>query len=231
MMELYRKHGVNPLGGCITLLLQLPIFLGLYYCLQESIHFRLASFLWIDNLAAPDMLLRWGEGIPLVSDPDYRDMLLCGLIPNIFYLGPFLNVLPIVAVTLMIVQQKMMSPPPADEQQASQQKMMKYMMVLIGLMFYRVAAGLCVYFIATSLWGMMERRFLPRWKPSGITPPTTGGEGRGGPGGGGDGGKKPPPGKGPSGRGKGRPGKKQEEKRFQKVRDWWADLLKRAEKK
>jgi YidC/Oxa1 family membrane protein insertase len=221
MMELYRKHGVNPLGGCLTLLLQLPIFLGLYYALQESIHFRLASFLWMDNLAAPDMLWRWGEGIPWISDPDNQG--------SPFYLGPYLNVLPILAVVLMIVQQKMMSPPPADEQQAMQQKMMKYMMVIIGFMFYKVAAGLCVYFIATSLWGVAERRLLPRWKPSAVTPPAAGGDGKGP--GGGDGGKKPSPGKGPSGRAKGRPGKKQEEKRFQKVRDWWAELLKRAEKK
>ena len=43
-MELYRKHGINPLGSCWMLFLQMPIFLGLYYCLQESIHFRLAPF-------------------------------------------------------------------------------------------------------------------------------------------------------------------------------------------
>src|SRR5581483_8994864 len=48
-MELYRKHGVNPLGSCWILFLQMPIFMGLYYCLQESIFFRLAPFLWIQN--------------------------------------------------------------------------------------------------------------------------------------------------------------------------------------
>jgi YidC/Oxa1 family membrane protein insertase len=65
----------------------------------------------------------------------------------------------------MIAQQKMMTPPPADEQQAMQQKMMKYMMVFFGLMFYKVAAGLCVYFIASSLWGFAERKLLPKYKP------------------------------------------------------------------
>ena len=71
-MELYRKHGVNPLGhaaGCCCL--QMPIFLGLYYALQESIHFRLAPFsAGSTNLAAPDMLFWWGERIPLISRPD-----------------------------------------------------------------------------------------------------------------------------------------------------------------
>ena len=65
----------------------------------------------------------------------------------------------------MIVQQKMMTPPPADEQQAMQQKMMKYMMVFFGLMFYKVAAGLCLYFIASSVWGFCERKLLPKKKP------------------------------------------------------------------
>ncbi len=59
----------------------------------------------------------------------------------------------------------MMTPPPADEQQAMQQKMMKYMMVFFGLMFYKVAAGLCLYFIASSVWGFCERKLLPKKKP------------------------------------------------------------------
>ncbi len=157
-MELYRKHGVNPFGTCWFLLLQMPVFMGLYFALQESIHFRLAPFwpLWIKNLAAPDMLLWWSERIPYVSRvEDYGGFL---------YLGPYFNLLPVVAVALMIAQQKMMTPPPADEQQAMQQKMMKYMMIFFGLMFYKVAAGLCVYFIASSVWGFCERKLLPKTK-------------------------------------------------------------------
>src|SRR5207253_9498818 len=69
MMDLYRKHGVNPLGTCWVALLQMPIFLGLYYALQESVDLRLEGFLWIKNLAAPDMLLNWGSKIPLISSP------------------------------------------------------------------------------------------------------------------------------------------------------------------
>jgi YidC/Oxa1 family membrane protein insertase len=158
-MDLYRKHGVNPFGSCWFILLQMPIFMGLYYCLQESIHFRLAGFwpTWIINLAAPDMLIHWGEGIPILSRPeDYG---------GILYLGPYFNLLPVIAVTLMIVQQKYTMPPPTDEQQAMQQKMMKYMMIFFGLMFYKVAAGLCVYFISSSLWGFAERKLLPKKKP------------------------------------------------------------------
>jgi len=164
-MELFRKHKVSPLGTCWVAFLQMPIFLGLYYCLQESIHFRLASFLWIQNLAAPDMLIRWGESIPWISDPSSHGAM--------WYLGPFFNLLPCVAVAFMITQQSMMAPPATDETQAMQQKMMKYMMIFFGVMFYKVAAGLCIYFIASSIWGFTERKLLPKKKKDGATPVPT----------------------------------------------------------
>ena len=56
VMELYRKHKIHPLGSCLPLFMQMPIFMGLYFALQESIQFRLAPFIWIDNLAAPDQI-------------------------------------------------------------------------------------------------------------------------------------------------------------------------------
>lgn len=160
-MELYRKYNVNPFGTCWVVLIQMPVFMGLYFALQESIHFRLATFwpTWVINLAAPDMLIHWGSGIPLISNPeDYG---------GFFYLGPYFNLLPICAIVLMVFQQKMFTPPPTDEQQASQQKMMTYMMVFMGFMFYKVAAGLCIYFVASSLWGLAERKLLPKSKLGG----------------------------------------------------------------
>jgi membrane protein insertase Oxa1/YidC/SpoIIIJ len=183
--------------------------MGLYYALQESIHFRLASFLWIDNLAAPDMLIWWTERIPWISDPDNQG--------SIFYLGPYFNLLPIVAVALMIVQQKMLTPPPTDEQQAMQQKMMKYMMVFFGVMFYKVAAGLCLYFIASSLWGVAERRLLPKKKTASSSAAVANGA------------NKP---WAATQRGKSRAIKKEKDDgKLQKVKDWWADVLKQARKK
>jgi YidC/Oxa1 family membrane protein insertase len=224
-MELYRKHGVNPLGSCLPMVLQMPFFLGLYYCLQESINFRLAGFLWIDNLAAPDMLIRWGNSIPLISDPDNMS----GSLFSFLFLGPYFNILPVLAVVLMVIQQKLTTPPPADEQQEMQQKMMKYMFIFIGIMFYKVAAGLAVYFIASSLWGLMERKMLPKKQAAAAaagatTPPAGGGDGKGGT----DrrGGPRP---KG------GRPGKAPPEKKpetaIQRVKDWWAEVLRSAQKK
>ncbi|MDQ7011345.1 MAG: YidC/Oxa1 family membrane protein insertase, partial [Mariprofundaceae bacterium] len=163
-MELMRKHGINPLaslGGCLMLFAQFPIFISLWWCLQESIHLRLERFLWIPSLAAPDMLIWWSQSIPLISGPsDLGSML---------YLGPYFNLLPLVTVAVMLFQQQKMMPPPTDEQQEMQQKMMKFMMIFMGFIFYKVAAGLCIYFIASSLWGMAERKFLPKKTTPGQT--------------------------------------------------------------
>ena len=90
-----------------------------------------------------------------------------------FGLGPYLNILPLLTIGLFIWQQKMFMPPPADEQAAMQQKMMQYMMIFMGVMFFKVASGLCVYFIASSLWGICERKLLPKAKPAGQAAPAT----------------------------------------------------------
>ena len=158
--KLMFRHGVNPLStmsGCLLLFAQMPIFMGLYFCLQESVFFRLEHFLWVPNLAAPDMLIWWGEGIPYISTPNSMG--------SFFYLGPFFNILPILAVTLIMIQQKLTMPPPTDEQQAMQQKMMKFMMFGMALFFYKVAAGLCIYFICSTAWALAERLLLPKPTP------------------------------------------------------------------
>lgn len=204
--ELYRKHNVNPfagLAGCLPVLIQMPIFMGLYYALQESVHFRLAPFLWIKNLAAPDMLVWWGESIPWISDVSN--------LGGMLYLGPYFNILPVLAVTLMLVQQvlTMPAPDPSDEQAVMQAKMMKYMMVFMGIMFYKVAAGLCVYFIVSSCWGLIERKMLPKAAPANAPVQT------------------------PAVPNKQRQSSKngQESPRFAKLKEWWTELLKQAEKK
>ncbi len=150
--ELFRKHNYNPFGGCLLVFVQLPIFVGLYRSLMVDVELRQApliseSIRWASNLAAPDMLWDWSHVMPAFV---------------IGYLGPYLNVFPLVTIGLMIWQQKMFMPPPADEQAAMQQKMMSYMMIFMGVMFFKVACGLCLYFIASSLWGITERKLLPK---------------------------------------------------------------------
>lgn len=138
-MELWRKHGINPLGGCLPIFIQFPVFIALYTCLNTAVDLRLAQFLWVENLAAPDALFS---------------------MPSLPFLGSDFNLLPCITVVLFLIQQKLFMPPPADEQAEMTQKMMNFMTIGMGLMFWHVPAGLCIYFIASSLWGIAERKLL-----------------------------------------------------------------------
>jgi YidC/Oxa1 family membrane protein insertase len=184
---LYKQHGVNPMGGCLPALIQLPIFIGLWQTLNNSVDLRNAPFLWIRNLAAPDMLFKFPFPIPLVGG----------------FLGDYFNLLPLGVVVLMLIQTKLFSPPPTTPEAEMQMKTMKFMMVFMAFMFYKVPAGLGIYFITSSLWAIGERLLLP--KMTGKTqvspikgddsqpPPPSGGRGGRGPDGGG--------GRGPGGNG------------------------------
>ncbi len=155
--EIWRKHNVHPLGGCLPMFIQLPIFIGLYRSLMVDIELRQAPLLgqsirWCSNLSAPDMLFDWSSFMP--------EMITSGV--GIFGLGPYLNILPLITIGMFIWQQKMFMPPPADEQAEMQQKVMKFMMLFMGILFFKVASGLCLYFIASTLWGIAERKMLPK---------------------------------------------------------------------
>ena len=141
-LALYKKHGVNPVSGCLPALIQLPIFVGLWQALNTSVALRHSPFLWINDLAAPDMLFRF----PF----------------EILFLGNWFNLLPIVVVALMLVQTKLFSPPPTTPEAEMQQKTMKYMMIFMAVMFYKVPSGLGIYFITSSLWSIGERLLLPK---------------------------------------------------------------------
>jgi YidC/Oxa1 family membrane protein insertase len=214
-MKLMLDNGVNPaaqLGGCLMLILQMPIFMGLYYCLQENVFFRLQPFLWAPSLAAPDMLVWWTEKIPYVSEP--------ASLGSMLYLGPYFNILPILAVTLMIVQQKFTMPPATDENQAMQQKMMKYMMIFMAVFFYKVASGLVIYFIISTLWGLAERKLLPKKKSLKDEPPDFGNGAK----------RKHPPDSGNGARRRRNPDKPSPEEKGWLSRKW-GELLDAAEKK
>lgn len=139
---LYRKFGINPVAGCLPVLFQIPIFMSLWRTLNVSVALRQAPFLWMDNLAAPDMLFGFGREIPL--------------------LGPYFNLLPLAVIGLMLLQTKLFAPPVTTPEQEQQQKIMKYMMIGMGFMFYRVPSGLSIYFITSSLWSIGERLLLPK---------------------------------------------------------------------
>jgi YidC/Oxa1 family membrane protein insertase len=132
-MELYKKYNVNPLGGCLPLLLQMPIFIALYQGLIRSIELRGASFLWIKDLARPD-------GVPIPF--------------TLPLIGNSINVLPLLMVIMMVVQQKITQGKATEisEDQANQQRiMMMTMPLLFGFMFYNMPSGLVLYWLVNTI--------------------------------------------------------------------------------
>ena len=142
MMELYKKHKVNPAGGCLPMLLQMPIFFSLYGVLMRAIELRGASFLWIKNLAAPDAIM------------SFKDMGLPATLPLV---GSSLNILPLAMMAFSFLQQKATNTGHANEQQ----KMMALMMpVLLGVIFYNFPSGLVLYFLTNSIFSFFIQRNL-----------------------------------------------------------------------
>jgi YidC/Oxa1 family membrane protein insertase len=146
--------------------------------LNNSVALRHSSFLYIRDLAAPDMLFQLPFTIPFIN-------------------ADYFNLLPFLVVALMLVQTKLFSPPPTTPEAEMNQKMMKYMMILMAFMFYKVPSGLGLYFITSSLWQIGERLLIPKVIASHPKPAIEGGDL-------GDRGKGPGPnGSGPNGNGKG----------------------------
>ena len=141
MMELYKKHKVSPLGGCLPMLLQIPVFFALYKVLLISIELRGAPFmLWITDLSAPDTLFGHIPAmLPLIGG---------------FSLGP----LPLLMGATMFIQQKM-TPSSMDPRQA---KMMLMMPVIFTFMFLNFASGLVLYWLVNNILGIIQQFFVNR---------------------------------------------------------------------
>ncbi len=153
--EVYKKHKFNPASGCLPVFLQIPIFIGLYRAVSIDIELRqqplIPGLQWCSNLAGPDMLHYWGN---------YMIDFIAGKGSGWF--GPYFNILPILTITLFIIQQKVLMPKATDEQTRLTQKMMMYMTIFMGVLFFKVPAGLCIYFITSSLWSLVERRLIKK---------------------------------------------------------------------
>jgi len=130
IMELYREHKVNPLGGCLPLLLQMPIFFALYQVLMRSVALRGANFLWIKDLSEPDRLFMLPFSLPI--------------------LGNEFNILPILMTIGMFVQQKFTMAKATGEAAQQQKIMLIVMPLMFGVIFYRMPAGLVLYWFINS---------------------------------------------------------------------------------
>lgn len=145
-MKLFKEHGVNPLSGCFPILMQLPIFIGLYSVLDISIDFRHAPFIaWIKDLSQPDKLIAFQHPINL----------------GITSISEF-NLVPIV-MTVTWFLQSYYAPRPQDPKLASQQKMMMFMPIVFGLLCYSLASGLSLYLFVNSLLAMIEQKIIKKY--------------------------------------------------------------------
>ena len=137
IMELYRRNGVNPLGGCLPMVLQFPVFIGLYNALSTPIELRHARFLWIKDLSRPD----W-ESLP-------------------FTLGSWHLGIPVLTIFMgasMFIQQ-WMTPSAGDP---NQRKMMLMMPLIFTFMFVSFPAGLTVYWLVNNILTIGQQYWINR---------------------------------------------------------------------
>lgn len=136
----YREHGVNPFGmlkGCLWMLVQLPIFFSLYWLLVGAIDLRGASFLWIDDLTAPDALFTLPFSLPL--------------------LGNKFNLIPILMGVSQVFAQRLQS---SNIEDPTQRQMATIMPIVFVAIFYRFAAGLSLYWFVSNLWQIAFQIFV-----------------------------------------------------------------------
>jgi len=141
VMGLYRTYKINPLGGCLPMVVQLPVFFALYRMLYQAIELRHAPFfLWIDDLSAPDRLFHFSFSIPFMEPP---------------YGVP---VLTIIMGATMLLQQKM-SPPMGDPTQA---KMMMFMPLIFTVIFINFSSGLVLYWLVNNILSISQQYYIQK---------------------------------------------------------------------
>lgn len=136
VMEIYRKEKVNPLGGCLPILLQLPVFFALYSALDTSVELRQVAFWWITDLSKPDLIG------PQINLPFFG---MTGLHPLV------------IAMTLLMVLQQKMTPTAMTD--PMQQKIMMMMPIMMLLILYNLPAGLTLYWTVSQILSILQLKY------------------------------------------------------------------------
>ncbi len=144
LMQLYKKEQINPLSGCLPLLIQIPVFFSLYKVLNISIELREAPFIgWIKDLSAPDPT---------------SVFTLCGLIPIDLPSFLTIGVWPILMGITMYIQQKM-SPKPADKTQAY---VFMFLPIIFTFMLAHFASGLVIYWTWSNVLSILQQYMIKK---------------------------------------------------------------------
>jgi YidC/Oxa1 family membrane protein insertase len=137
MMGLYKKNKVNPMGGCLPMLLQIPIFIAFYQVLAQTVELRGEPFIfWIKDLSEVDRAWTLPFEIP--------------------FLGDAVNILPLLMLGSMVWQQKLTPMTGTPEQQ----KMMMFMPIVFGFIFYSLPSGLVLYWFVNNLLSIFHQLFI-----------------------------------------------------------------------
>ncbi|MHB0879158.1 MAG: YidC/Oxa1 family membrane protein insertase, partial [Anaerolineae bacterium] len=157
-MALYKEAGVNPLGGCLPQLVQLPIWIGLYQALLHLANTgqMAGGFLWLQNLAFPNTQV----GTSWIWPPSATNANFQGWPLTIGYL-----VLPILTVVTQIITQKLMTPPSTDKSQGAMNSAMMLMPFMFGFFALTFPSGLSLYWVTTNLFTMVQQ-YLVGGKPT-----------------------------------------------------------------
>ena len=143
-MELWKKHGVSPMSGCLPMLVQMPVFIGFFTMIRSAIELRGASFLWATDLSKPDTLFMIPglTFIPFLSSADGS--------------GLPLNLLPLMMVSVMLWQSHITPPSPGMD--PAQQKMMRWMPAIFILFLYNYSSGLSLYMTVSTVLGILQTK-------------------------------------------------------------------------
>jgi YidC/Oxa1 family membrane protein insertase len=137
MMSLYKKHKVNPMGGCLPMVLQIPVFIAFYHLLVQSVELQGAPFIfWITDLSAPDRLWRLPFSLPVLGDG--------------------INLLPLLMLGSMVWQQRLTPQTGSPEQQ----KIMLIMPIVFGFIFYNLPSGLVLYWFVNNVLSIFHQLFI-----------------------------------------------------------------------
>lgn len=149
-MEFMKEHKINPVGGCLPMLIQIPIFIGFYQMIQSAIELRGAPFLWIGDLSQPDTLfIIPGLGfIPFIAVPG---------------VGLPVNLLPLIMGATQIWQMSLTPPSPGMD--PTQQKLMRYMPLMFLVILYNFSAGLTLYWTVQNLLSILQTK-MTKTKPT-----------------------------------------------------------------
>ncbi len=138
MMMVYKQYGVSPMGGCLPLLLQTPVFMALFFFVPNAIELRQQSFLWADDLSSYDDLISWSTSIPLLGN----------------HLSLFCLLFSAATVINQIIVMKQQDTG-ANPQVAAMKWMMYIMPIMFFFIFNEYAAGLSYYYFISTLIGIL----------------------------------------------------------------------------